>query len=194
MSPHPAPPDAAPEACVLVSPAMMHEALTHPETLVIDVREPDEYQHVCIAGSRNIPFQDLPRLAQELRGTAHLYLVCQAGVRAREAAALLHQAGCRDVRVLEGGLRAWTRQGLPTQRLGGGLPVMRQVQLVAGSLVLIGALVPGWWWLAALIGAGLLVAGASGHCGMAMLLSRMSWNRPVQVSGSVHTSASPAKR
>jgi len=45
--------------------------------------------------------------------------------------------------------------------------LMRQVQVTAGGLVLLGALVPGLRWLAALMGAGLVFAGATGWCGMA---------------------------
>ena len=59
---------------------------------------------------------------------------------------------------------------------------MRQVQIVAGSLVLtgvvLGALVsPGFYALSGFVGAGLLFAGASGFCGMARLLAFMPWNR-----------------
>ena len=62
------------------------------------------------------------------------------------------------------------------------IDIMRQVQIGAGSLVLIGvalgALVaPGFYALSAFVGAGLLFAGATGFCGMAHLLARMPWNR-----------------
>lgn len=59
---------------------------------------------------------------------------------------------------------------------------MRQVQITAGSIVLLGAILsatvhPAFIWLSAFIGAGLLFAGASGWCGMAKLLGLMPWNR-----------------
>src|SRR5262249_20310665 len=62
------------------------------------------------------------------------------------------------------------------------LPVDRQVQLIAGSVVLLGVglgvLVHPWFLgLAAFIGAGLTFAGATGTCGMALLLLRMPGNR-----------------
>jgi hypothetical protein len=61
--------------------------------------------------------------------------------------------------------------------------MQRQVQIVAGSLVLAGlllALLISPWFAAvsAFIGAGLVFAGASGWCGMAHLLGAMPWNRP----------------
>ncbi len=62
------------------------------------------------------------------------------------------------------------------------LPVTQQVFVVAGSLILLGSLltvvrgsvfilIPGF------VGAGLLFAGLTGWCGMAVLLSKMPWNR-----------------
>ena len=62
------------------------------------------------------------------------------------------------------------------------LPIMRQVQIAAGSLVLLGivlaVLVSPWFMaLSAFVGAGLIVAGITGFCGMANLLLHMPWNR-----------------
>jgi rhodanese-related sulfurtransferase len=59
---------------------------------------------------------------------------------------------------------------------------MRQVQIAAGSLVLLGlilshAVAPGWIALTWFVGAGLMVAGITGFCGMARLLAVMPWNR-----------------
>ncbi len=59
---------------------------------------------------------------------------------------------------------------------------MRQVQITAGSLVVIGVVLglvvtPGFLAIPAFIGSGLVFAGASGWCGMAKLLARMPWNR-----------------
>jgi len=59
---------------------------------------------------------------------------------------------------------------------------MRQVQIAAGLLILLGVLLgflvdPLWFGLAAFVGAGLTVAGVTGWCGMARLLAVMPWNR-----------------
>ena len=59
---------------------------------------------------------------------------------------------------------------------------VRQVQISAGSLVLLGVALgtwvhPGWYGLAAFVGAGLTFAGLSNTCAMALLLARMPWNR-----------------
>ena len=62
------------------------------------------------------------------------------------------------------------------------IPIMRQVQITAGSLVLLGAILgtwvaPAFYGLSAFVGAGLMFAGISGWCGMAKLLAFMPWNR-----------------
>jgi rhodanese-related sulfurtransferase len=84
---------------------------------------------------------------------------------------------------LEGGIPAWQQAGLPVQKLKNApLPLMRQVQITAGSLVLLGLILstmvaPAWILLSWFVGAGLVFAGVSGFCGMARLLAVMPWNR-----------------
>lgn len=86
--------------------------------------------------------------------------------------------------MLEGGLEAWRKAGLPLHLdRKQPLPLMRQVQIGAGSLVLVGVLLgylasPWFFLLAGFVGAGLLQAGVTGWCGMANLLQLMPWNRP----------------
>lgn len=84
---------------------------------------------------------------------------------------------------MEGGIEAWTAQGLPV--LGDAkapLPVMQQTQIAVGGLLLVflglGTWVTPWALvLAAALGAGLIVAGVSGTCGLAMVLAKAPWNR-----------------
>lgn len=85
--------------------------------------------------------------------------------------------------MLDGGLNAWEKAGLPVEtNADAPLEIMRQVQIAAGSLVLIGVLLgflvaPAWFGLSAFVGAGLTYAGVTGFCGMARLLMLMPWNR-----------------
>jgi rhodanese-related sulfurtransferase len=111
-------------------------------------------------------------------------LVCQSGKRSQAGANQLQRRGYpHPVRQLEGGLNAWQDARLPLSRHANApLPLMRQVQIGAGSLVLLGVVLsqvvaPGWIWLSGLVGAGLIFAGVSGFCGMARLLAVMPWNR-----------------
>jgi hypothetical protein len=73
------------------------------------------------------------------------------------------------------------------------MSIMRQVQLVVGVGVLIGAALawwvhPGFVIIPAFLGAGLAFAGATGTCGLAAVLSRMPWNRGAPAAASCSTS------
>jgi uncharacterized membrane protein YdjX (TVP38/TMEM64 family)/rhodanese-related sulfurtransferase len=84
---------------------------------VIDVRGLDELAGPLghIAGARNVPVLDLPRRLGELGllTVTPVVLVCQTDRRSARAAAVLHAAGFRDVRVLRGGMVRWNETGLP---------------------------------------------------------------------------------
>ena len=59
---------------------------------------------------------------------------------------------------------------------------MRQVQIAAGSMVVLGVLLgafvtPGFYLLSGFVGAGLVFAGVTGTCGLAQVLRMMPWNR-----------------
>lgn len=155
---------------------------------LIDVRSPAEYRAGHIAGAHNEPLGNLDpvRLAERLRGEGlnsgdELYLICQKGQRARQAAERL-SALLPGVQVIEGGTDACLACGMPREGSGGGLELQRQVQISAGSLVLLGVILgtwvhPGWYLLSGFVGAGLTFAGLSGTCGLALVLARMPWNR-----------------
>jgi rhodanese-related sulfurtransferase len=148
---------------------------------VIDVREPMEYASGHIAGSVNVP---LARLHQADLPQGPLVLVCQSGNRsAKGVQTLLRQNHPHPITDLQGGIPSWQQAGLPVRRLANApLPLMRQVQIAAGSLVLLGLILsnlvaPAWILLSWFVGAGLVFAGVSGFCGMARLLALMPWNR-----------------
>ena len=151
------------------------------DVTVIDVREPMEYASGHINGSLNVP---LSRITQADLPRGPLVLVCQSGNRSAKALSqLLQQGHPHPVADLMGGLPAWQQAGFYVCKLKGApLPLMRQVQIAAGSLVLLGVilsqtLAPGWIWLSGFVGAGLTFAGISGFCGMARLLAAMPWNQ-----------------
>jgi len=96
---------------------------------------------------------------------------------------LLRQNHPHPVTDLQGGIPSWQQAGLPLRRLANApLPLMRQVQIAAGSLLLLGLtlsnlVAPAWILLTWFVAAGLVFAGVSGFCGMARLLALMPWNR-----------------
>jgi glyoxylase-like metal-dependent hydrolase (beta-lactamase superfamily II)/rhodanese-related sulfurtransferase len=153
-----------------------------PSPFILDVRSVLEFEGEHIEGARNIPVDQLEMRLSEVPEHEELFVVCRTGIRATIAAASLARAG-RSPRVLEGGMRAWRRAHLPVRKGRKRLPVDRQVQLIAGTMVLagvaLGALVNPWFLaLAAFFGAGLTFAGATGTCGLALLLMKMPWSRP----------------
>ncbi len=150
---------------------------------ILDVRSPAEFETAHIAGSRNLPLDQLAPYVGALGAAPRpLVLVCQQGLRAREADRLLRAAGCSAVQVLEGGVAAWEAAGLPLERGRQRWGLDRQVRGVAGSLVLAGAL--GGLFvarpltaLAACIGGGLVFSALTNTCGMATLSARLPYNQ-----------------
>lgn len=145
-------------------------------TRIVDVRSPDEYLQEHIPGSRNIPMDTLGDQLSHFKD-APVILACRTGRRAAEAQAFLEAQGCTRISVLEGGLQGWKLAGKPTRSLKKGPSIMQQVQIIAGSLILIGSFCKPLWFLAPLAGFGLLTAGLTNTCLMASILSRMPWNR-----------------
>ena len=114
---------------------------------------------------------------------------CRSGKRSRDAATRFGATGPGEVFYLDGGIEGWKTAGhAVTRAKKAGLPIIRQVMLVAGTMVMagvaLGAAVSPWFYgLSAFVGAGLFFAGATGWCGMAMLLGKMPWNRVAGTPG-----------
>lgn len=148
--------------------------------VLVDVREADEHLRERIPGARNAP---LSRLEQLGAGSRPVVFHCKSGARTLANAGRLSAAAGAEAYVIEGGLDAWRRAGLPVERdERRPIEIMRQVQITAGSLVLLGVALgygvnPAFYALSGFIGAGLIFAGVSGWCGMAKLLALMPWNR-----------------
>src|SRR5271165_6778087 len=79
----------------------------HPFVLV-DVREPHEYQICKIPGSQLIPLGDLPKRVNELNLTDEIVVHCKSGGRSAKAVDFLKQAGFKNVRNMKGGILAWS--------------------------------------------------------------------------------------
>lgn len=160
-----------------VSVARFREELQRGGSTAIDVREPEEYSYEHIEGTLSLPDARLEASLDRLPRDRDIYVACATGVRSVQAVRRLKASGFLKVHDVQGGIAAWKKAGLPVVRRKGPIPIMRQVQIVAGGLALIGGLVPGLRAIAVLIGAGLLFAGISGFCGMARVLSWMPWNK-----------------
>jgi molybdopterin/thiamine biosynthesis adenylyltransferase/rhodanese-related sulfurtransferase len=76
------------------------------EILVLDVREPHEYQ-IANIGGHLIPLGDLQRRVNELDSAATVVVHCRSGVRSAQAVDFLRKAGFRRIWNLKGGILAW---------------------------------------------------------------------------------------
>ena len=137
-----------------IEPHALKQKLDTDAAILIDVRESDEHAREHIIG-----------------------------MRTQANAAQLIARGFREAYYLDGGVEAWKDAGPPVHtNKQAPLEIMRQVQIAAGALILIGVGL-GWlvsqnfFALSAFVGAGLFFAGLSGWCGMALLLKAMPWNR-----------------
>ena len=83
------------------------EMLTVPNHQLVDVRSPQEFQEGHLAGSRNIPLNQIPLILKEFpQKDTPLYLYCHSGARSQRACAFLNKQGYTHVTNL-GGLIQW---------------------------------------------------------------------------------------
>lgn len=169
-----------------LQPAQLAELLRmNPTVRLLDVRTRGEYESMHIRGAYNVPLDTLAEHAREIGANVGdpIVLVCQSGERARKAEGPLNAVGLQNLHVLDRGLNGWTAAGLPVERGPKKLSLERQVRMAAGALAATGGLLaamvhPAFGLLSAFVGGGLLFAGLTDTCGMAMLLAKLPYNRP----------------
>jgi rhodanese-related sulfurtransferase len=177
-------PIAQPKSCI--NPRELHHLLAEGCALeLLDVRTPGEFAAAHVPGAKLVPLDDLdPARFLKQRGAANqpIYVLCQSGGRARKAIEKFRRAGFEKCVLVEGGTQAWMDAGLSVDRSESKtLPLMRQVQITVGFISAMGAalaLVISPWFavIPLLAGCGLLFAGLTGFCGLALLLAKMPWN------------------
>lgn len=169
------------------------------EVELIDVRTPVEYREMHVACARNVPLDQLnpaQLLSQRANQNKPLYVICRSGSRGRQACEKLASLGQAEVVNVEGGTLAWEKAGLPLIRGKKAISLERQVRIAAGFLVLLGAVLgyfvhPYFIGLAAFVGAGLIFAGVTDTCGMAMILAKMPWNQVAEPTQPAPACSSP---
>lgn len=159
--------------------------------MLVDIREADEHARENIPGAHHLPLSRLDEADLAAHRGQPVIFHCRSGARTQGNAARLAAKAGGDCEALlvEGGLDAWKKAGLPvvTDRRQP-LELQRQVQIGAGGLAffgtLLGILVSPWFLAVPLfVGAGLMTAGITGFCGMARLLVHAPWNRAAYRSG-----------
>lgn len=154
-----------------------------PQVKLLDVRSALEFGQVHIKDSINVPIDMLSAKIADLSRSKQSYVVlCRTGNRSPMAADMLIQSGIHGVKVMEGGLTRWQREGLAVVKGEGGISLERQVRLIAGSIVLFGIIMSwlahwGFIAISVFVSCGLIYAGLSDNCLMGMLLMKFPYNK-----------------
>jgi rhodanese-related sulfurtransferase len=153
--------------------------------ILVDIREADEHARERVTGARHMALSKLDEAELALHAGKPVIFHCKSGARTMgNASRLAHKVGgvC-EAFIVDGGLDAWKKAGLPiaTDR-SQPIELQRQVQIGAGSLAFLGTMLglfvsPWLFAIPAFVGAGLIMAGLTGFCGMASILMRAPWNR-----------------
>ena len=166
-----------------LSPSTAQARIASGAAVLVDIREADEFARRHVPGALSQPLSGWEAAHLQIEAGRDVIFTCRSGLRTAGACDRLAARVSGPAFVLEGGVDGWAKAGLPLAvDTRAPLEIMRQVQIVAGSLVLLGTVLgwfvaPGWFGLAAFVGAGLIFAGATGFCGMARLLMLAPWNR-----------------
>lgn len=169
-----------------LSPEAVHERLRQGHALLVDIREADEFARRHVSGALSLPLSKFGTAPLPVVAGANVIFTCRTGMRTANCG-ILAAPVTGTAYVLDGGIDAWAAAGFPVEaNARAPLEMMRQVQIVAGLLVLLGVVLgflvrPEFYGLAAFVGAGLTMAGITGFCGMARLLAFLPWNRPTLV-------------
>lgn len=166
------------------------KSLLEQGAVLVDVREGAERAREYVSAARHLPLSKLDQTELGVEAGRPVLFHCRSGARTLASAAQLAAklgVGCEGY-VVEGGLEALKRVGVPVVvDRSQPMEMFRQVQIGAGSFVLLGALlgllVSPWFFAVPLfVGAGLIFAGVTGFCGMARVLMLAPWNRTHQVA------------
>jgi rhodanese-related sulfurtransferase len=87
---------------------------SRPSPLLLDVREPREYEVCRIEDSVLMPMQTVPARRDELGGDREIVIICHHGARSMQVAMFLERLGFANVHNLAGGVDAWAREVDPS--------------------------------------------------------------------------------
>lgn len=168
--------------------------------MLVDVREPDEFIRERLGSPvcENVPLGQLAHTAPQWDKSSPILVMCLSGARSRQAAAQLENLGFNQVATLEGGLRACHSAGLPVITTKAPLPMMRQVLIGAGAVLLaslaLSLLHPAFIALTWFAAGMLMFAGLTGFCPMARILAHMPWNRTQRTAACTTQTCTPCTK
>lgn len=166
-----------------LSPQEVQARLAAGRAVLVDIREADEFARAHVPGAKSQPLSQFEQAHLAVAPDADVIFTCRTGMRTQGACDRLAARVEGDAFVLDGGLDAWARAGLPVEEdRKAPMELNRQVQIAAGTMILLGVILgflvsPLWFGLSGFVGAGLTFAGLSGTCAMARLLMLAPWNR-----------------
>lgn len=169
--------------CQTISIEELKTIMQQESVVIVDIREPEEYQREHIDQAQSVPLSHFSADKIDAKGDQSIVFHCQSGNRTKQAVNQLGSTPHAKHYILTGGLSAWKQSGGKTVvDKKAPLPIMRQVQIVVGTMVLLGvilgyAISPYFYWISAFFGGGLLFAGISGTCALASVLMRLPYNR-----------------
>lgn len=161
----------------------LKEWIDNDEVCLVDVRETIEHNAFRIDNSAHLPLGTIT--GNKIPETdKKIVIYCLKGVRGQKACEKV-TASVDGLHVfnLEGGIDAWRSAGMPIKASDKKhFPLDRQVQITIGTFVVLSVIAsvminPAFVWVAALFGAGLLFAGVTGNCPLALLIAKMPWNK-----------------
>lgn len=93
------------------NPTQLHEYLArcNEQPLLLDVREPWEFEYCNIKDSILIPMGELASQVDELDPLRETIMICHHGIRSRQMGYYMEQAGFTDIVNLDGGVEQWAR-------------------------------------------------------------------------------------
>jgi rhodanese-related sulfurtransferase len=146
----------------------------------IDVRDFDEFLSARLEQAQCVPQDRLLSEANKWSQSEQILLICTKGERSAESAKQLEQAGFTQIYMVEGGMDACKKARLDIIVERKSIPMLRQVLMAAGIVLLIGlglSLLNPWFliipWFASVM---LVMAGVTGFCPMMKFLKLMPWN------------------
>lgn len=89
---------------------------THPNTVLVDVREQYEYENKRLKGSIHIPLKDLPNHLFAIQNHDAIVIHCRSGGRAKEAASYLNSKGFKNVYYFVTFIDDWEKEGLSVEQ------------------------------------------------------------------------------
>tara|TARA_Y100000588_G_C14239686_1_gene918810 strand:- start:101 stop:634 length:534 start_codon:yes stop_codon:yes gene_type:complete len=152
--------------------------------VLIDVREAFEHQNESIDDDIHIPLNQLCEAKLNDFSNRKIIFYCASGNRSLKACKKMDKkTDGLDLYTLDGGIQSWKNKGYFLQKSEKAqMPLNQQVQLVIGIFLLIGCMLTFFIntlfvIIPFLLGCGLIFAGLSGTCGMALFIAKMPWNR-----------------